>query len=98
MFYKMKKFFLFASILLLFSCSSQLYVPIEATSTVSLEDLKTGREIYVKKCSSCHQLHLPNQYTEKAWKANLTEMQDRAKITDAEKQLIYQYIVNAPKK
>ncbi|MDD5149727.1 MAG: hypothetical protein PHC28_04515 [Flavobacterium sp.] len=94
----MKKIILLASILLLISCSSQLYIPIESTSTVSLEDLKTGRDIYVKKCSSCHQLHLPSQYNEKVWSSNLNEMQDRAKITDEEKQLIYQYIVNAPKK
>ncbi|WP_395049126.1 c-type cytochrome [Flavobacterium sp.] len=94
----MKKLIIIGSILLLISCSSQLYIPIEATLTVSLEDLKTGREIYVKKCSSCHQLHLPNQYTEKAWSLNLAKMQDRAKITDAEKQLIYQYITNASKK
>jgi cytochrome c2 len=94
----MKKIFFLGSILLLVSCSSQLYVPIDATPSVSLEDLKTGREIYVKKCSSCHQLYLPNQYTEKVWMNNLNEMQDRAKISDAEKQLIYQYITNAPKK
>jgi cytochrome c2 len=94
----MKKLFFLGSILLLASCSSQLYIPIEATSTVSLEDLKTGREIYVKKCSSCHQLHLPSQYTEKVWSLNLNEMQVRAKITDAEKQLIYQYITSEPKK
>jgi mono/diheme cytochrome c family protein len=94
----MKKIFFLGSILLLISCSSQLYIPIEATPTVSLENLKTGREIYVKKCSSCHQLHLPNQYTEKVWMSNLNEMQARAKISDEEKQLIYQYITNAPKK
>jgi Zn-finger protein len=94
----MKKLFFLGSILLLVSCSSQLYVPIESTKTVSLEDLKTGREIYVKKCSSCHQLHLPNQYTEKVWMTNLNEMQVRAKITDDHKQLIYQYITSEPKK
>jgi hypothetical protein len=41
-------------------------------------------------------LHLPNQYTEKVWSLNLDEMQVRAKITDAEKQLIYQYVTNDP--
>ena len=93
----MKKLILVGAVLLLISCSSQLYVPKEAASTASLEDLKTGRDIYVKKCSSCHQLFLPKEYNEKAWSLNLTDMQDRAKITDAEKQLIYQYITNAPK-
>ena len=94
----MKKLIVFCSLFLLFSCSPQLYIPIEATSNISLEELKTGREIYVKKCSSCHQLHLPNEYTEKVWSSNLDEMQARAKITNEEKQLIYQFIVNAPKK
>ena len=94
----MKKIIIIGSILLLVSCSSQLYVPVEATPTVSLEDLKTGRDIYVKRCSCCHQLHLPSQYNEKVWSVNLNEMQARAKISDEEKQLIYQYIVNAPKK
>jgi len=94
----MKKIFVFGSVISLISCDPQLYVPIEATPTVSLADLKTGREIYVKKCSSCHQLHLPHQYTEKTWSSNLNEMQTRAKITDADKQLIYQYVTSEPKK
>jgi cytochrome c2 len=93
----MKKYLLYCLTFLLFSCSSQLYVPTEATSNISLEDLKTGRAIYTKKCSSCHQLHLPNEYTEKVWLTNLNEMQNRAKISDTDKELIYQYITNAPK-
>lgn len=94
----MKKIFFFGFIVFLFSCSSQLYVPIEAVAKIPLEDLKTGREIYVKKCSSCHQLYLPNKYTEKVWMDNLNEMQVRAKITDEEKTLIYQYLTNATEK
>jgi len=96
----MKKIIFACSVLmlLLYSCSPQLYIPKESASTVSLEDLKKGREIYVKKCASCHQLHLPAQFDEKVWSINLDEMQSKANITDEEKQLIYQYIVNAPKK
>jgi hypothetical protein len=93
----MKKLIFLGFVFFLFSCSSQLYIPIEDVNTVSLSDLKIGREIYVKKCSSCHQLHLPNQYSEKVWSANLNEMQTRAKISDGEKQLIYQYLINAPR-
>ena len=94
----MNKLIVFCFLFLFFSCSPQLYIPIEATPSTSLEELKTGREIYVKKCSSCHQLHLPYEYTEKVWSLNLNEMQARAKISDAEKQLIYQYITSEPKK
>lgn len=94
----MKKIILLGITLFLFSCSTNLYIPIEATTTATLSELKTGREIYVKKCSSCHHLHLPHQYNSKVWIKNLDEMQVRAKITNADKELIYQYIVNAPSK
>lgn len=80
------------------SCSSELYQPKNSINKISLEDLKAGRATYVKNCASCHQLFLPNKFNNKEWNDNLNEMQTRAKITDAEKQLIYQYIVNAPKK
>lgn len=94
----MKKVILFGLILVLVSCSSQLYIPIEAAATTSLEDLKTGRELYVTKCSGCHQLHLPNQYNFNEWRANLNQMQTKAKINDPEEQLIYQYLINDPRK
>jgi hypothetical protein len=94
----MKKLVLFGSLFLLISCSTQLYVPIDSVNSVSLADLKTGRETYVNKCASCHQLYLPNKYTEKVWMNNLNEMQVRAKITDHEKQLIYQYLTSTPEK
>ncbi len=94
----MKKIFLFGAVFLLFSCSSQLYIPIDATPKVSLEDLKKGREIYVNNCASCHQLYAPNKFSEKEWEENLNRMQGRAKISDTEKQLIYQYITTEPNK
>lgn len=94
----MKKYFLFAPLLFLFSCASELYQPINSSKKTSLEDLKKGRATYVNKCSTCHQLKLPNKYNDKQWEVNLNKMQPRAKITDDEKLLIYQYLINAPKK
>ncbi len=93
----MKKIVFLGIAILGASCSSQLYVPTTPSDSQSLLDLKKGRELYVKNCANCHDLHLPNQYKAPVWKINLDKMQERSKITDLEKQLIYEYIVNAPK-
>lgn len=83
---------------MLFSCATELYLPTKAIEKIPLEDLKKGRILYVNNCGSCHKLELPNKYTDTQWKANLNEMQPKAAITNAEKQLIFDYLVNAPKK
>lgn len=94
----MKRILLFSMFLLsLTSCTTQLYVPIQGTTTISLEDLNKGRDVYVQKCSSCHRLYVPSKYTNTEWMDNLFEMKAKAKITESEKQLIYQYLINAPK-
>ena len=93
----MKKYGLFALCLFLLSCSSQLYFPIESVNSVSVENLKKGRELYVNNCSSCHQLYMTNQYDATTWKNNLDEMQARAKITNEQKKIIYNYLISAPK-
>lgn len=95
----MRKHFLFSSLvlLLLTSCSTTLYQPVNNINNTLVEDLKKGRELYVNNCASCHQLYMPNKYTDEKWKINLDEMQVRAKITNSEKELIYQYIINVPK-
>ena len=80
------------------SCGSQLYVPIESSENISVENLKTGRAFYVKNCASCHPLFIPSQFSAQKWLFNLNEMQVRANIKDAEKNLIYQYLIHAPKK
>jgi mono/diheme cytochrome c family protein len=83
--------------LFLVSCNSQLYIPLQEVNSISVENLKKGRDLYVNNCSSCHQLYLPNQYNNKAWQYNLDQMQTKAKITDDQKKLIYDYLINAPK-
>ena len=82
---------------LLISCSTQLYIPTESVNSISVENLKKGRALYANNCASCHQLYLPNKYEAETWKHNLDEMQDRAKITDDQKKLVYDYLVNAPR-
>ena len=93
----MKKLGYISFCFLLFSCASQLYVPTESVNSVSVENLKKGRALYTNNCSSCHQLYMPNQYNAATWKHNLDEMQERAKISDDQKKLVYDYLVSSPK-
>ena len=79
------------------SCSSQLYIPISNVGEITKENLQKGRELYVNNCASCHQLYLPNKYDNKVWSFWLDDMQPKAKITNEQKQLIYNYLINAPK-
>lgn len=75
------------------SCATQLYVPSESINNIPLADLKHGRELYVRNCASCHQLYAPEKYQPKVWAQNLEEMQPKAKISNAEKDFIYQYLI-----
>lgn len=85
---------IFSCLFSLFSCATQLYVPSKKTANNSLEDLLEGRETYVKNCSGCHQLFAPSKYNNSEWKKKLDWMQPKAKITDVQKKLIYEYLIS----
>jgi hypothetical protein len=77
--------------LFLGACSSALYIPTQIDAEkagISTENLIQGRNLYVSKCGSCHNLHLPEQYTQKKWKEEMPEMQRKAKISAEESKLI----------
>ena len=80
------------------ACSSiQLYKPTELTAQKSgfaLPDLEKGRKLYVGHCANCHNLHKPSQYNPAQWTAKLELMQPKAKISNQDKQLIYNYLVS----
>jgi hypothetical protein len=78
-------------------CSSALYKPVSNDAEI-LKSLWQGRSLYVERCSGCHNLHLPEQYTKEVWQKNLNEMQERSKITNDEKQLIFVYLTSEPSK
>ena len=83
--------------MLLEACSIKLYVPNETNVTdyVTLIELKSGRDLYLNKCSNCHDLHLPHEFTHDEWVVEVNKMQPKAKITDSEKELILRYLWNA---
>jgi mono/diheme cytochrome c family protein len=87
------KFLLTAFIaLLIFGCSPSLYKPDVADAKLQ-ESLSAGRKIYVSRCSNCHNLHLPKEFTSEIWKKQVDLMQVRAGISDDEKNLILNYLL-----
>ena len=87
----------FSLLLMLSACSAPapLFQPTEQmaqTSGVKLADLQQGRTLYVASCSGCHTLYTAETYTKTEWTTNLNKMQRKAKISDGEKALIYNYL------
>lgn len=92
---KLKISFVAISIGLLSGCAPVFYHPSVADAEKQ-KQLQSGREIYLNKCGTCHNLHLPSEYNSEQWKANLDFMQPKAKITDDERNAVFQYLTSAP--
>ena len=88
-------------IALLISCSPSLYLPKEEDVSLtgySLDTLLMGRKLYINKCSSCHNLFLPQQFNKEDWENILSEMKESAKINDQETNSIKIYLQSGAKK
>jgi cytochrome c5 len=93
---KSGKLAVLAAVILLCSCAPALYIPsvVDASRTgFSAESLIIGRTLYTNHCGSCHNLHLPEQYTTKHWLQQMPEMQQKAKISDEEARLITNFLL-----
>lgn len=76
-------------------CSASLYMPTErdASHAESLDALLRGRELYVRHCGSCHNLHPPERFSETRWREVMPDMQRRAKISDEDARHVLQYVL-----
>jgi hypothetical protein len=80
---------------LLLACAPALYRPdamVAERMGYDLADLQQGRQLYVDHCGSCHQLHLPQDYSLEKWRTELDSMQTRARLSDSQKEQIYRFI------
>jgi len=91
------KLIIYTALLVAGGCTATLYQPTEndAQGGVSLADLQQGRSLYVKNCGSCHMLHLPQEFAEDIWRRQIEEMQERAGISNSEKDKILLYLAQA---
>ncbi len=60
---------------------------------VTKESLNHGRSLYIARCSGCHTLKIPQAYPAAKWPKAMDKMAARAKINDAEKELILRYVL-----
>jgi hypothetical protein len=58
----------------------------------TVAELESGRTLYSKRCSTCHELFEPAHFSGPRWKAQLVEMRDRAGLKEDEERLILQYL------
>jgi len=90
--------FIFASAHILNSCASSVPYPTQemvrnySTEAAAFDDAVAGRELYVKKCSGCHSLYVPQQYTASAWDSILLVMNPKAKVSHDESSKIRLYL------
>jgi len=82
-------------------CVASLYLPTEndaQNKNTTLAKLQEGRTMYLNSCGSCHNLHLPSEYTLQEWTEVMSDMQKRAKINDTQKETILLYLGTNSKK
>ena len=93
--------FLFASSLFWIGCSGSLPHPTanhasliaqKFPSTV-LSHLEEGRTLYIQKCSGCHTLRLPSEFSEEKWGTIIQEMKMEAKLNEDESLKVLHYII-----
>jgi mono/diheme cytochrome c family protein len=61
----------------------------------TVEELASGRRLYVQRCSGCHALHRPSEKPPEAWPRYVREMTERSKLDEARAQAITRYLVVA---
>gem|GEM_PF-4511835 len=71
---------------------------VESDSSLIIARLQEGKQLYKKKCSTCHTLYKPKEFKLNVWKENLEEMKVKADLSKDEYKLIFDYLAANCKK
>ena len=55
----------------------------EKVPGITMEGLRAGSRAYIQRCSGCHALHKPSQFTVQQWHPILIKMFEKAKVRDS---------------
>ena len=59
----------------------------------NLETLQAGRKALVARCSGCHTVPLPSEFSPTEWLPILADMHEEAHVTEADRVLIDQFVL-----
>jgi len=59
---------------------------------LTLEQLTTGRTVYINHCGSCHQLYIPTRVPQKKWDLHLVPMAKLSKLDSISTEKLTRYI------
>lgn len=81
---------IFAAFVIFVACKSVLNVTTNEKVDKKIEpmNLAQNKELYANKCASCHKLFTPDNYSKTEWTKWVDKMAPKAKLTDAEKEMI----------
>jgi cytochrome c5 len=91
------------AILLVAACATKVPRPTPAQLEVAsvrwpdttLDDLEEGRRLYVRRCSSCHNLPLPTARTIEEWPPIIEDMGEYAQFDEHQTELVERYVISA---
>ena len=84
----------FTSLGLTMSCTAKPAV-VTGAKTITVEHLAQGKTIFENSCAKCHDLPDPNDHSKTDWVGFVNSMAPKAKLTDLQHEMVYDYIVSA---
>lgn len=64
----------------------------------SAEHLTQGKTVFENSCNRCHKLPDPAKHDDQGWIKTLSRMAPKAKLTDEQHQMVYDYLISVNKK
>lgn len=64
----------------------------------SAENLAQGKTVFENSCNRCHKLPDPAKHDDQGWIKTLSRMAPKAKLTDEQHQMVYDYLISVNKK
>ena len=78
-----------------YACSPKMATTAQTSEVKKIEltpELAEGKSLYENNCGTCHNLFPVNEHDKSGWAKTLDHMAPKAKITDAQKELVYNYL------